>query len=684
MRRLGPPSSAALLLGLQLVACGRDATGPDTPSLADIAGRWRANKIEYTNKADPSERADLAQLGARLVATFAASGDVTLVLTVLGQQEVVHGTASVVNNQLVIRDALSGAVESLNPTLDGSTLTLRADASFDFDLDGQEEPATLLIVMTRSAPDATPIAMMPVSPITQTVVVGQAVGAMPSVRVTDEGANPVAGVVVTFVALSPGATLTGTTQTTNADGIATLGGWIAHTMPFLNLVIAQAEAMPGSAGVTFEAEGVAGAPTQLAIVSGDDQIGTAGATLPLPIEVRALDTFGNLVRGATVTFAVVDGGGSVTPAAATTDATGVARATWTVGSTPGANTLSARIQGTDGVTFRATVTPALRVLSHAVVDAEYSQAADIIVSVSANPSQLNIINPGTGEVQSVALPTAPTCVSVRTDGLFAAVGHDAFVTYVNLQTRTVVQTYSVSANVVDVVLANNGYVYAFPGPGGFGEIHAIDVGTGTVTSSPPRTIYGGTLAKMHPSGDYIYGATNGLSPSDVEKYDIRQGDAPGLLYDSPYHGDYPISGDLWISEDGSRLFARSRYVFRLSADRAQDMIYAGSLSGVYAVRWATDSPEAARVFVVPVPDPIGPTTPKAQLRLYDIAFLEFKGSIRLPQFQVGGGSTPYEGSGEFVFVNASGTKAHVLLKPGPTFPGSSNWGLTTYDVNRLP
>ena len=71
----------------------------------------------------------------------------------------------------------------------------------------------------------------------------------------------------------------------------------------------------------------------------------------------------------------------------------------------------------------------------------------------------------------------------------------------------------------------------------------ISLATGEETTSSGYSIYAGTVAKLHPGGKAMYGADNGISPSDIEKYDIQSGTA-SVLYDSPYHGDYAMCGDL--------------------------------------------------------------------------------------------------------------------------------------------
>jgi hypothetical protein len=95
-------------------------------------------------------------------------------------------------------------------------------------------------------------------------------------------------------------------------------------------------------------------------------------------------------------------------------------------------------------------------LNHRVLDAEYSKQLDRIVTVSATPlNQLHVVNPLTGASVAVDLPLAPACVSVGPDGLFAAVGHNGWISYINLSTHALIKTLPVSTDVVDIVLAGS-------------------------------------------------------------------------------------------------------------------------------------------------------------------------------------------------------------------------------------
>ncbi|HEY0997857.1 MAG TPA: cellulase family glycosylhydrolase [Gemmatimonadaceae bacterium] len=95
------------------------------------------------------------------------------------------------------------------------------------------------------------------------------------------------------------------------------------------------------------------APSALKSLLPDNLSGEAGFPLAEPVRVQLVDGKGGGVAGETVAFAVIEGGGTVTPAEVQTDAEGVAQAQWQLGPTPGANTLRVSAAG-KSVTLHAT------------------------------------------------------------------------------------------------------------------------------------------------------------------------------------------------------------------------------------------------------------------------------------------------------------------------------------------
>ena len=320
--------------------------------------------------------------------------------------------------------------------------------------------------------------------------------------------------------------------------------------------------------------------------------------------------------------------------------------------------------------------PDIKLLDYLVSDAEYSKQLDKIITVSSNPNQLHIYDPETEENTDIDLPLIPNCVSVSPDGNYAAVGHDAWISYVNLTQPNIEETISVSTDVLDIVLAGNGYVYAFPREDQWETIRCIEIESGVETLSTGRLISAGTLAKLHPNGSAIYGADNGLSPSDIEKYSIVNGTAE-YIYDSPYHGDFPICGELWISEDGLSIFTKCGNVFRSSDTPSMDMTYNCSLSELDRIEHLSHSVSAEKVIAIPG---VGWNTQgdeDTQVQIYDYEFLAYERSFRLPQFNFNCRS--YPAHGRFVFHNSDGSKYYVIMKADETSGMLYDFGVVIYE-----
>jgi hypothetical protein len=313
-------------------------------------------------------------------------------------------------------------------------------------------------------------------------------------------------------------------------------------------------------------------------------------------------------------------------------------------------------------------TPALQSIPYQVIDAEYSRSLDRIVAVSASPHRLHIYNPASDSGVAVDLPRLPLSVSVGPDGHYAAVGHDALVSYVDLRDGRLVKTLNLTAEAADIVLAGNGKVYISPVRDQWVNLHAIDIATNTEVLGT-GIIRADTRYKLHPDGTSLYGANRGLSPSDIEKIDITA-HPPANLYDSPYHGDYPMCGDLWMSEDGLRIFTACGNVFRASAVRAQDMTYNGSLAatGLASIRHLTHSQAANKVLGIP-------SATDTQVVLANYEHLTLDRKVALPPFVVGGAS--YSSHGRFVFANAAGTAFYTIVQANPNAALLRDFGVVT-------
>ena len=274
-----------------------------------------------------------------------------------------------------LTDAQGNPVQGATVTFTGSAGSTVAGATQTTDANGVAAPTSWQLgtvagnyTLTASSGTLTPLVFTSTARAntasnvvisagnSQTAVSGRPVDIEPAVRVTDAFGNPIAGVEVVFDVISGGGFATGRRPVTNANGVASVGGWTLGDTPGTNTLRATVNA-PGLTNntVTFTATGTPGAPATLTVQAGNGQSAAAGSTLPIAPSVLVRDNRGNPVAGVQVQFIVTTGGGSVSPSVTTTNAQGIATATqWQLGSAAGAQTLTARVAGLPDVVISAT------------------------------------------------------------------------------------------------------------------------------------------------------------------------------------------------------------------------------------------------------------------------------------------------------------------------------------------
>lgn len=172
-----------------------------------------------------------------------------------------------------------------------------------------------------------------------------------TVGVVDRFGNRVAGVVVAWQALQ-GGTISSAETPTDATGLAAVQRRLGPAAGS-QTASASVNGLRGSP-VTFRHMALAGTPSALLRLSGNDQSAVVGRALGSPVTVKVQDAAGNPLQGVSVTWSVTTGGGSVDPPASVTEADGMATAAWTLGQTLGRQTLTASSAGLTPVVFAAT------------------------------------------------------------------------------------------------------------------------------------------------------------------------------------------------------------------------------------------------------------------------------------------------------------------------------------------
>src|SRR6266545_302858 len=204
------------------------------------------------------------------------------------------------------------------------------------------------------------------------------------IKATDSKGRPQRNLQVEFQVTSGGGSATPVSARTDQNGLAQATWTIGTSVSQAQRV--EARASPSNALLgAFNATPLPGPPAPLVIQAGNGQTALHDTPGPIAPAVLVQDQYGNPIPGASVTFAVSAGGGSVTGSPATSGADGVATVgSWTLGTTAGANTLSASTAGATPATFTATAAagPAVRM----VLYEGSNQTATVLTPVPIDPA----------------------------------------------------------------------------------------------------------------------------------------------------------------------------------------------------------------------------------------------------------------------------------------------------------
>ena len=214
--------------------------------------------------------------------------------------------------------------------------------------------------------------------------------------------------------------------------------------------------------------------------SGDKQTGIAGSTLPNPISLAVLNTAGDPVFGAIVSFAVTAGGGAVGATLDTSDVAGRVSTVWTVGTKAG-----------DSQTLTVTVLSATRANASAIppVVLAATAIAGPAVALEATPTTVS---------GRVGEPLTPIAVTMRDQYGNRASGTDALVT-----ARLVDANRSLLNNNGNASVKSTENGATFTGllvTGGSGLLTLLVESSGLTPARVTLALNGGTPVRMEAAG----------------------------------------------------------------------------------------------------------------------------------------------------------------------------------------
>lgn len=219
------------------------------------------------------------------------------------------------------------------------------------------------------------------------------------------------------------------------------------------------------------------------------------------------------------------------------------------------------------------------------LDMLYSRGLDTAVILAANPNTLRIVDPYTGSSRAVTLPAAAKSFKLSPDGRLAAVLHEGSVSLVDVQTATLVRSSATFGSQTDVFLLNSAVAYVIGQTGGQwvdDPVVALDLRTGNRITLPAfpgfAFFYGTQKGVLADRKNRVLFIAYGLSPADISYFDYNPTSNAVLTSgDSPYHGDYPLGVQFFLSGNQDLLFTSAGSYFNTETLRYAGTLGTGSL-----------------------------------------------------------------------------------------------------------
>jgi hypothetical protein len=450
----------------------------------------------------------------------------------------------------------------------------------------------------------------------QSVVVGATVPANPSVKVTDQGGNPVSGVLVTFAVTQGNGIVLGGAVNTNANGIATVAGWSLGQIVGTNSLSASVAGI--ATPVTFTATGLAGPAATVTVTPAS--LGQLTVGQKVSVTAKASDAFGNALPASSIVLT------SSNNAVASVDATGLVTAL-AAG--------NASIVATAGaVSGNAT----LQVIGHPAgfaISSTLPEGAFLTdVAFTTNATLVSLASTDQVQILDASATTQQSLVTTHRFGQFLVApsqgtgpalqieaGTTSRVNFIDPSSGTVIDSLDIIEQVVQAAMNSSGTkAFCLLSDG---ELATIDVATRTQSRFP---LGGGTHFMRLDHGDsllYVSTTVGVMFEVDVLAGHIKR----QIILSAPF-SDYDVSRD-------------GRFLYLLDAPNSLVRIYdivAGAVATVLAVEAnptsISISPDAQQIWLTH-----GGTAPKISvygrnaagsfLPVADIPTVAFNAPVRI-------------------------------------------------------
>jgi adhesin/invasin len=240
-------------------------------------------------------------------------------------------------------NGMVSAIATLGSLPGAAQVQLQSNASVSqtpFGPAGNPIQTNFSLTVGQSQPQpAQPNTLLILSGNNQTGLLGAQLPTPLVARVVDAFGNPAPNVAVVWQPLNP-VSLTGVVSTSDSNGLVSAVVTLGFTA---GLAQVQVRTVYGAIQATFNLTVNQPQPANLRILSGNNQSGSPGAQLPVPLSAQVLDASGNPVPNVAVIWQPLNQSVSLSSVITTSDANGMVSAIGTLGSSAGPAQVQLRV-----------------------------------------------------------------------------------------------------------------------------------------------------------------------------------------------------------------------------------------------------------------------------------------------------------------------------------------------------
>ncbi|MGQ1946063.1 BACON domain-containing protein [Geofilum sp. OHC36d9] len=296
-----------------------------------------------------------------------------------------------------------------------------------------------------------------------------------------------------------------------------------------------------------------------------------------------------------------------------------------------------------------------------IIDAVFNKNTNTLYYVTSSPNKFIAYDVMKRNVQDeILLSKSPTSLAISEDWTRAAVGHNGFISAINLSGNTVTTVYTLNYSVNDIAWAENDwFCYTQNGESVFG-LHWINTADGTLYDDPNQyDLDGKSIVKKVPNQPYLIATRNATSPSGFLAYDIATKSKKSYAHMDLYN--------FWFSQNGDYIFSRNLNVYRTTSSTGSTNTFDADISaigkigieGYYGLRDLYHSNDYLWL-IKEVAFPTDESTSLYQVEDNDYTLVKSYDYDLI--YQPDAQTTPIDVTANFVFVNKEETEILVLCK----------------------